>query len=104
MKWSNAGVMAVLLVAAAGCVSVTANRSANGDQSIVVKSFLENVNGGEFSCTDANEQPMSLKVETATPDQQSIALLSAGVVDLGKQAMALAAKSTTNAAAAETSK
>ena len=58
--------------------------------------FLADIHNGAY--TDGT---MTLTVTDATPDQQSIATLAGGVVDLGKAAMALskAPAVTTNAAA-----
>jgi hypothetical protein len=98
----NIGILLVLLSLAAlgaGCVHVNATRAADGTQTISVSAFLENVNGGSYSSTDPQGQPMTLTVTQATPDEQSIALLAAGVVDLGKTAMLLGTRQSTNAPA-----
>lgn len=84
-----------LLAAAAlcGCVSATATRTSSGTnvtETIRVTGFLENIQNGSYTTTDG----MTLTATQATPDQQSIQVLATGVVDLGKTALALAAKGT----------
>ena len=80
-----------------GCASAVATKSSTGTngvvtaESITVKSFLSTINNGSYS----NGSGMTLSVSSATPDQQSIAILSGAVTDLGKSAMLLA-KSPTN--------
>ena len=86
-----------LMAAAAlcGCVSATATRATSGTnvtETIKVTGFLENIQNGNYTTTDG----MTLSATQATPDQQSIQTLATGVVDLGKTALALAAKGSTN--------
>ncbi len=95
-------VSVALLIALIGCVSATATRTtttaagvANSD-SIKVSSFLEDLSNGSYS----NGTGMTLSVNNATPDEQSIATLSSGIVTL---AGAFAAKAPTNSVPATNS-
>jgi hypothetical protein len=94
------GILGGMGLMVSGCVHVNAMRAADGSQTITVSAFLENVNGGSYTSTDPQGHPMTLMVTQATPDEQAIALLSTGVVDLGKSAMLFASKQATNAAPA----
>ena len=82
-----------------GCVSATATRSiitptgTTNRETIVVTGFLEQIQQGNYSTADG----MTLSVSAASPDDQAIATLSSGVIQLGTAAMALAAKTPTNA-------
>ena len=83
----------------AGCVSSTATRtvqSTSGDtttDSVKVSAFLASLHNGAYS----NGSGMTLTVTDATPDQQSIAILAGGVVEMGK--MFMTAKGTNTASA-----
>ena len=75
-----------------GCMNATATRTtknpdgSTSTDSIKTTAFLENIQNGTYS----NGAGMTLGVTSATPDQQSIAILSGAVVDLGKAAMLMA--------------
>ena len=86
----------------AGCVSATATRTSKDGtiSSIKVRGFLESIQNGRYTVTNADGTSESLSTDESTPDQQSIALLAAGVVDLGKSAMLFGSKAATNAAPA----
>ena len=87
-----------------GCVSATATRT-NKDgstSSIKVTGFLENVAGGTYTSTNSDGTSTTLAVANATPDQQSIAILAGSVTEMGKAAMALAAKPGTNTVSVST--
>jgi hypothetical protein len=78
MKWTF-----LLLVLCIGCVAVTATRTTtvNGvatTDTISVKSFLSDITDGTYS----NSNGMVLSTTSSTPDQQSIATLANGVVNL----------------------
>jgi hypothetical protein len=83
-----------------GCVSAVATKTSSDGttESISVKGFLENIANGIYT----NSAGISLSVNSATPDEQSIAVLSAGVVDLGKASLLLAAQGQTNTATTST--
>ena len=93
------GVMGVMCLA--GCVSATASRTAKdgSTDSIKVSSFLSTITNGKYGVTNSDGTSMALTTDASTPDQQSIAILAGAVTELGKGAMALAAKPVTNAAA-----
>ena len=75
------------LLSFTGCVSATATKTSSGiTETIKVSSFLSTIKNGNYT----NGSGISLSVTDSSPDQQSIALLSAGVVELGKSAMLLA--------------
>lgn len=56
-----------------------------------VDAFLETISNGNYTSGNG----MGLSVNSATPDQQSIAVLAGVVGDLGKSAMAMAARTNT---------
>ena len=77
------------------CTTATATRTASGvTDSIKVSSFLSTINNGMYT----NGSGMALSVSSATPDQQSIAILAGAVTDLGKSAMLLSRPPTNTAA------
>jgi hypothetical protein len=93
----NKGILLAFLLAPilmGGCVSATATRTTKEGvaETVKVSSFLSKISNGVYT----NGSGVSLSVTDATPDQQSIALLAEGVVKLGAQALALAAKVPTN--------
>ena len=97
------------LGALCGCVSATGTKtisSANGvttTETIVVKGFLSTITDGTYSCSDGSSNTMTLATTSATPDQQSIAILAGGIVDLGKVGLGLLTKNPfTNSPAAGT--
>lgn len=93
-------ITSLVLAALCGCVAVTATRTTtvNGiatTDTITVKSFLESITDGSYSTTNG----MVLSTSSATPDQQSIATLSSGVVSL---ATLFAVKAPTNSVSVST--
>jgi hypothetical protein len=79
----------IALIAAlvvSGCVSaVGTKKHPDGSvESITVKGFLANVSGGNYVSTNRDGTVTTLSIQNATPDQQSIAVLAGGVVDLAK--------------------
>jgi len=89
----------VPLLFTVGCVSATATRTAkDGTQdSVKVSSFLNSIKNGTYT----NGSGTTLSVTDSTPDQQSIALLAGGVIELSKLAI-FATRAPTNTAAAAT--
>ena len=89
----------VPLLLTVGCVSATATRtSTDGTQdSVKVSSFLNSIKNGTYT----NGSGTTLSVTDSTPDQQSIALLAGGVIELSKLAI-FATRAPTNTAAAAT--
>jgi len=85
------------LLSLSACTTATATRTASGvTDSIKVSSFLSTINNGMYT----NGSGMALSVSSATPDQQSIAILAGAVTDLGKSAMLLSRPPTNTAATA----
>jgi hypothetical protein len=76
-----------------GCVSATATKTSKdgSSDSIKVTGFLEKISGSY-----SNGAGMTLIAQDVSPDQQSIAVLAGGVVELGKAGLALAARGPTN--------
>ncbi len=89
-------VMAAIVFAGViiGCQTATATKtSKDGTQdTIKVSALLSTINQGAYS----NGSGMTLSVQQATPDQQSIAILAGTVGELAKAAMAFAVKAPTN--------
>lgn len=87
-------------VAMSGCVSATATKTSKDGttESVQVKGFLTKISNGVYT----NGSGTSLSVSDTTPDQQSIATLSGGIVELGKSAMLLMGKAPTNSVNAST--
>lgn len=85
-----------------GCTSATATRSVTTAagittaDSITVRSFLSSISNGVYGTTNADGTCMSLSTSDATPDQQSIAILAGGLVDLGKVGLGMLSKAPTN--------
>lgn len=57
---------------------------------LVIKSFLSSIRDGSYS----NGTGVALSVSAASPDQQSIAILAGGVIDLAKIAAAASLSNT----------
>jgi len=92
--------LCVAVVALTGCVSATATKTSKDGttESVQVKGFLTKISNGVYT----NGSGTSLSVSDTTPDQQSIATLSGGIVELGKSAMLLMGKAPTNSVNAST--
>jgi hypothetical protein len=82
-----------------GCTTATATKTSKdgSTDSIKVQSFLSTIQNGSYS----NGTGMALSVSSATPDQQSIAILAGTVGDIAKAGMLLAAKPTNSATPTE---
>ena len=102
-KLTLVSVLSLSALIVAGCVSSSATRTTtnpDGSQTsdtVKADAFLGNIHNGSYS----NGTGMTLSVTDATPDQQSIATLAGGVVELGKAALLLA-KPATNSPAVTT--
>ena len=68
---------------------------------VAVNSFLSSIKNGKYTSTNSDGTSQTLSTDDTSPDQQSIAVLAGGVVDLGKEAMLLL-KHQTNAPTAGT--
>jgi len=104
MKTLSVICASILIAALCGCVSATATHTAKDGSadSVTVKGFLETIANGNYSTTNSNGTGMTLSTTSATPDQQSIAILAGTVGEIAKAGMAMAAKAPTNAPAANT--
>ena len=98
-KIEAVAITAILCAGIIGCTRATATHTAVGGavDSITVKSLLSTINNGCYS----NGAGMTLSVSSATPDQQSIAILAGTVGDIAKAGMLLAAKPTNSATPTE---
>ena len=89
-NWTLGKVVLALavLLAIVGCTTAKATKTSKdgATDTIQVSAFLAKINQGAYS----NGTGMTLSVTDASPDQQSIATLAGGVVELGKAALLLA--------------
>lgn len=94
-------ILAIIISAAAlslaGCQTAQVNKTdkSGNTTSLNVKSFLSTIKNGQFAAGDGGGTNLWLGVTDAGPDQQSIAILAGGVVEMGKL---FAGKSPTNSA------
>lgn len=75
----------IACTALTGCLDVTATRKGSGTNStdtVRVRAFLETINNGTYGTSNG----LYLSSTSATPDQQTIAILAGAVVELGKLA------------------
>jgi hypothetical protein len=81
-----------------GCMSATATRTGKdgSTSSIAVKSLLLDISGGNYTSTNSDGTSTTLSIANGTPDQQAIATLANGMVNV---ATLFAAKPPTNTAA-----
>ena len=61
---------------------------------VAVNSFLSSIKNGKYTSTNSDGTSQTLSTDDTSPDQQSIAVLAGGVVDLGKEALLLLKKQT----------
>lgn len=93
----------LLALALCGCVSATAIKTLSDGsvQTIKVKGFLAKIDGGSYTTTDRDGVVTTLTIQSASPDQQSIAVLAGAVTEMGKSAM-LMSKPPTNTVSVST--
>lgn len=83
-------ILVALILASSGCANISGTRTVTGPdgrpQTLTIKStrFLWVSEGVQASLTDDQGFTFTLAVARSRPDQESIAILSAAVVDLAK--------------------